>query len=270
MKYNSNVISRKTLYKFLISIIFGSLSLAVITSANADHLNDTRNILKEWVSIEKTTSQEQSEWGEEKALLGDILSSLNQEERILKETIKNAQADTSRTDQERLELISLRDEYQKSSGLFLDRLALYERQAIQLVPRLPIILQDEMGLLINKLNSATANNYSLSERAQTLISILSAVQKFDNSFTVANEIRTLSSGKEIEVKVLFLGLSRAFYVDSEGVVAGIGRQNNSRSDGGWNWVEQPELAGEVLKAINIYENRESPALISLPLQIISK
>ena len=140
---------------------------------------------------------------------------------------------------------------------------------MQLVPKLPVILQDEMGPLINKLYSAEVANYSRSERAQTLINILSAVQEFDSSITVAREIRTLTSGEQVEVKVLFLGLSRGFYVDSEGTTAGIGRQSGGVSEGGWNWVEQPNLASGILKAINIYENRESPALVSLPLQIRS-
>lgn len=264
MNYKSYSIfsARKCILLFLISL--GGFSFTY-----ADQLNDTRNILKEWVAAEKTISQEQSEWDEEQALLGDILSSLNQEERILREIIDNAQADTSRADQERLELISQRDDYQKSSSLFQDRLSLYERQAIQLIPKLPIILQDEMGLLINKLNTVEVANYSLGERAQTLINILSAVQEFDSSITVAREIRTLASGEQVEVKVLFLGLSRGFYADSEGTTAGIGRQSDGVSEDGWNWVEQPDLASDILRAINIYENRESPALISLPLQIRS-
>lgn len=244
-----------------------AISLAGSFFAYADQLVDTRNLVQEWVSVEKTISQEKTAWVEDKALLGDILRSLDQEEKILRETIANAEQDTSRADQERVELVSKRDDYQASTSLLRDRLSLYERQAIQIIPQLPIILQDEMGLLINKITASEIDDYSLSERAQTLVGILTAIQEFDNNVTVATEIRETTSGEEVEVKVLFLGLSRGFYVDSAMTTAGIGRPIESVTTGGWNWVEQIDLADEINRAINIYENRESPTLVSLPMHI---
>lgn len=243
-------------------MVFGMISVGF-----ADQIDDTRNTLKEWVSVEKTISQEQKAWTEDKALLNDLLSSLSQEQRILRETIERAEQDTSRADQERLELISRREAYEQSSAAILERLSLYERQAIQLIPRLPNILKDEMGLMINKLYLTEGSNYSLSERAQNLISILTAVQDFDSSITVASEIRSLNSGEDVEVKVLFLGLSRAFYSDSAKRTAGIGRPAPGGSDDGWAWSEQNDLAGDIMKAIDIYENRDVPALVNLPLNI---
>lgn len=255
-------ISRSLSIFILVIFAVGEISVS-----SADQIDDIRNRLKEWVSVEKTISQEQETWREEKQLLNDVLTSLNQEERILRETITNAEQDVSRADEERLELISRRDAYESSSTLFQEKLVLYERQAIQLISRLPIILQDEIAQLINKLTLSEQNNYSLSERAQTLISLLTAIQQFDSSITVANEIRTISSGEEVEVKVLFLGLSRAFYADTAKRTAGVGSPVDGGSDTGWQWIEQSDLADDVIKAVGIYENNQSPSLVQLPLTI---
>lgn len=263
MKLKREWVNTKKIRSFALLI---SLSLG-ISVGFADQIDDTRSTLKQWVAVEKTISEEQNNWKEDKALLNDLLSSLSQEERILRETIANAEQDTSRADQERLELISRRDAYEQSSNLFEGRLVLYERQARQLIPRLPTLLKDEVGLMINKLYLSEGGNYSLSERAQTLISILSAIQDFDSSITVANEIRTLESGDEVEVKVLFLGLSRAFYADVAKRTAGTGHPVPGGSEDGWQWLEQNDLGDNILKAVEIYENRESPALINLPLEI---
>lgn len=248
-------------------LIVGFFAVSGVAVSGADQIDDIRNRLKEWVSVEKTISQEQETWREEKLLLSDVLASLNQEERILRETISNAEQDVSRADEERLELVSRRDAYERSSTLFQEKLILYERQAQQLISRLPIILQDEMSLLINRLILSEQSNYSLSERAQTLISLLTAIQQFDSSITVANEIRTLSSGEEVEVKVLFLGLSQAFYADIAKRTAGVGSPIDGGSDTGWQWVEQNNLADDVINAVEIYENNQSPSLVALPLEI---
>lgn len=263
MKNNNNWVNvrRISFLVLCVSLIFPG------TVSYADQYSDTRNIIKQWVDTEKEISREQASWAEERALLNDVLSSLNQEERILRETIENAKTDTSRVDVERLELISKRDQYQQNSRSFQENLSLYERQVGQIIPRLPTILKDEIGPLINKLYIIEAGGYSFTERAQNLINIISAIGTFDNSITVASEIRTLTTDEEIEVTVLFLGLSKAFYVDSSKRTAGFGHPIEAASDDGWRWQEQNDLADEILKAINIYENKQSPALVHLPLEI---
>ncbi len=266
--------SRETMNKKkkLVSSVLKLSFLLLVTSLIAtvvqgQDIDDVRDTLKEWVAVEKTISQEQADWVAEKALLNDLLSSLDQEERILRETISASQQDTSRADEERLELISRQEAYEQSATVFQERLSLYEMQARQLIPRLPTLLKDEIAPMVNRLYLTEGANYSLSERAQTLVSILSAVQDFDSAITVGTEIRTLASGEQVEVKVLFLGLSRAYFADTAKRTAGIGGPVAGGSDEGWQWREQDDLADDIIRAIDIYENRESPALISLPLEI---
>lgn len=243
------------------------ISLLGPLGAHAAPVDDVRNILKEWVETEKTISQEQESWRQEKDLLENVLSSLNQEERVLNNTIATAQQATSRADDERLELISRREFYQRNSSRFADQLGLFERQAVQLIPQLPIILRDEMGLMINRLYQVDDASYSLGQRAQNLINILSAIQKFDSSITVSNEIRTLNTGDKIEVRVLYLGLSRAFYAAKDERMSGIGRPLEGGSEDGWQWIEQIDLADDINDAIDIYENVDTPGLIQLPLSL---
>lgn len=263
----------KKITRILAAVYTAILSIIIIflggTFAYADQVNDIRNFLKEWIAVEKNISREKENWRQEKELLNGILSSLDQEERVLRETIEAAEQDSSRADEERLELISRREAYQQSSNRFREKLVLFERQAAQLIPRLPTLLRDEIGLMTNRLYLAETGNYSLSERAQNLINLLSAIQEFDSSITVANEIRQIQNGEEIAVKVLYLGLSRAFFADQANRVAGIGLPVQGGSDDGWQWIEQIDLSGDINRAIEIYENNSVPELVQLPLSVHS-
>lgn len=233
----------------------------------ADQIDDVRNILKEWVSVEKTISQELETWKQERKLLEGVITSLDQEERVLRNTIEVAEKASNRADNERIELFARRNTYQQNAERFGNQLVLYERQVVRLIPRLPIVLRDEIGLMTNKLYLAETGNYSLSERAQTLISLLSSIQEFDSSITVTNEIRTIGSDEEIEVKVLYIGLARAFYADQANRVAGMGRPVHGGSEAGWQWIEQVDLAKDINRAIDIYENSDAPSLIRLPFSV---
>lgn len=243
------------------------ITLVGLFEIQAAPVDDVRDTLKEWVKIEKTISQEQEDWKQEKNLLENVLSSLNQEERVLNNTIATAQQATNRADEERLELISRRDLYQRNSSRVTEQIQIFERQAIQLIPQLPLILRDELGIMVNRLYQAESGSYSISQRAQNLISILSAIQKFDSSISVSNEIRSLGNGDRIEVKVLYLGLSRAFYADENEKISGIGRPIEGGNEAGWQWIEHPDLSEDINNAINIYENNGSLRLIQLPLSL---
>lgn len=254
---------------FKITILLILISCIGLFESHADQVDDIRNTLKEWVSVEKTISEEQENWRQEKQLLESVLLSLNQEERVLNNSITEAEQLSTRADNERLELISRRDIFQSNTDQFREQLVLFERQAIQLIPRLPNILREELGLMINRLYLSETSSNSLSERAQNLITILTEIQKFDSSITVSNELRSLNTEEKIEVKVLYLGLSTAFYVDKNNRIAGIGHSAAGGSEEGWHWNEQNDLADEIKNAIHIFENNDAPALIQLPLNIQS-
>ena len=62
-----------------------------------------------------------------------------------------------------------------------------------------------------------------------------------------------------ELDVLYLGLSRAWFVDAAGTFSGYGRP----TPGGWVWTEDSGIASRVRKAIEMADNRVPPEFLSL-------
>ena len=71
------------------------------------------------------------------------------------------------------------------------------------------------------------------------------------------------SGAEVQTRVLYVGLSRAYFVDKTGAFCGVGTSSSS----GWEWTIQPELGVAIQKVIGVYENSEPATFVSLPVTV---
>ena len=65
------------------------------------------------------------------------------------------------------------------------------------------------------------------------------------------------------VKVLYLGLCRAYFTSGSGETAGVG----SPTSEGWSWAQRPEIADEVLRIMAVHQKSSQPQIISLPVQL---
>ena len=65
-----------------------------------------------------------------------------------------------------------------------------------------------------------------------------------------------------EVKVLYVGLAQAYYVSARGE-AGVGRP----SEDGWKWEPLKKGSREVLAAQEIFQGKQTPAFVPLPVKI---
>ena len=172
----------------------------------ADLLTDTKSTIQEWVRTEQLISHENQQWAEEQATLSNILQILSAEERELQEQISLAQDVASRADEERALLVEQLSSYQEISDLLEGRISDYERQLVLVVAYLPQILKSELAPRIARLNSASqGSNFSLSERTQTVLSMMSEIDSFDGRLTLTTELISNAQNQPVEVRVLYLG-----------------------------------------------------------------
>lgn len=247
----------------LISLLFFIFTQTETSTAN-ETLDATRTLIQKWVRTEQLISLEKKQWKEEKTSINDIIKILSAEQRILNRQIKLAQEIASRADRERTELVATLTTYKEASSYFGSKLSDYERQIILINPYLPKILQKELSPKIVKIKALSEEvNVSLSERAQTVMNIMSEIDKFDRKITLTTETRLNKENEEFEVRVLYFGLSKAFYVDQNSVNAGFGVP----SETGWQWQENNALSKNILNIINVFEARKSPEFISLPMKV---
>lgn len=243
----------------LTAILLFPNSLAVYAQ---DLLGETRSVIQEWVKIEQLISLEKKQWREENASITDILTILSVEQRELSEQIALAQEVASRADEERSLLVEKLTSYQDTSELLATRISDYERQLSLIEPYLPQTLSEELAPRFARINSSfQGSTLSLSERAQIVLSIMSEIESFDSTLTLTTEI--INNSQPVEVRVLYFGLSRAFYVTDNGLAGGYGIP----AETGWRWQAANDLSATVSRAIDIYETRVSLQLISLPMQV---
>ncbi len=92
---------------------------------------------------------------------------------------------------------------------------------------------------------------------QAILGMVAKAEQFNRRITRAREVR---NGREVEV--IYLGLARAYYADRSGN-AGVG----SPAAGGWSWVADRGLNGEVVKALDELDRKRPPELVDLPVKI---
>ena len=230
----------------------------------AELLDETKALVQEWVRTEQLISQENRQWREEKSSIEDLLSILEAEQRVLSEQISLAQETATRADEERAALVEQLSAYQAISAELEGRVSEYERQLMVLQPRLPGALQRELAPRFSRIeNSDQTNPRSLSERVQIITSLLAEIGAFDSTVVLTTEIIPVAQTGEIEARVMYLGLSRAYFVNGNGSGAGVGIPDAA----GWQWEQINELATEISDAMDVYESRVSPQLVELPIQV---
>ncbi len=239
---------------------------AIGVNAAEEGIGDTRVVLEKWVETRQLISRVKSDWDAERETLQQTVKLYEGDLAKLKELIAGVDTSNKQAARERTEQEKLKVELEAASKKAAEVLATLEGRMRELVKRLPPALLDFPGFseFIKRLPADSSDTkLSVSQRAQTIVAILSEVDKFNGAITVTPEIRRNPSGAEVQVKTLYLGLAQAWFVDQEGTFAGVGTPGAS----GWEWTSQPELAAKVAKAIAIYENAQPAAFVGLPVKI---
>lgn len=244
--------------KFLISI-----GLA-LTTAQADSVDHARQSVSDWVQTEQAISRESLDWQADKTLLSDMITIAQKRVASLQQQVEAHATFTSLAKEERRKL-SEQDtqitEYTHVIEQLLDDAEVFIRR---LLPQLPPPLQDELAASLKRLPDGESTlTVSLSERMQTITTILSQLRAFDQTVSIHQAIRAVpDSDNEIAVRTIWVGLGQAYYIAPSD--AGYGLPSPS----GWTWHSAPELSDAIQRSIQQIETTSStPQLIDLPIQI---
>jgi chromosome segregation ATPase len=234
------------------------------TAQAADALSETQTIIQEWVRTEQLISQERRQWEEERPVIGNILQILDAEREGLNEQISRAQEITSRANEERTALVEELSGYEATSETLESRVIDYERQLSVIANYLPAVLREELAPRYSRIGASTqTGSLSLSERSQAVFSIMAGITNFDSRMTLTTEVLDEIQNQSVEVRVLYFGLARAFYVNNNRTIGGYGVP----SENGWQWYPQNDMSTTIGRALDIHETRVSPQLIGLPMEI---
>lgn len=245
------------------AILLGTVPLYV-TGLQAAGLEENFEMLDQWVEVEKTVSKEKYDWEVEKQGLLDVIKVYQQELEMLDEKIEEAEEFTSAADSKKSGLLEEQDSLKAIEAKLEAVVTEQEAMLQKIIARMPTPLREEIAPLTRRIPQDPANTtLSVSQRLQSIVGILTQVDKFNTTVEVAPEQREFE-GNLVQVTAIYFGLGAAYYADKSGAHAGYGQA----SEEGWEWVPDATIAEKVLSLIEMYEgNTTEIEFVPMPVNL---
>lgn len=239
------------------------LALAGAACAQAQELDRTKEALSKWVEVRKLISEEKQAWELEREVLGDRIDLVRAEKESLSGKIHETQSLITDADKKREDLVRENDALKNASATLVNRIFTLEQRVLNLLPLLPVPVQDRIRPLSQRLPKTAETDLALSERYQNVVGIANELNKHANEITVVSEVRNLPDGTTAEVQTLYIGFARAYYCTNKGDIAGVGYP----APAGWVWQQDNAIAPAVADSIAIMKNEKVAAFLPLPVSI---
>ena len=241
------------------------VSLVSVTNLSAQStLDSTRSVLEKWVETRKSIAEIRSDWTVEKEVIEQSVSAFERELKTLGEQLDQVDTGSDQTAKELAEIESEKSSLRLASDELKQSVGLLEKKLRGMAPGFPAPVVEKIEPLFNRIpEDPEDTKLGLSARLQNVVGILNELDKFNGSITVVSELRKTAAGTEVQTRVLYVGLSQAYFVDKTGEFCGYGLS----SPQGWDWTPQADLGPSILKAIGVYESSEPAAFVGLPVTV---
>ena len=244
----------------LVAVLLPLLAGAADSSLNT--LSTARDTVAQWVQTQQLISRTRAEWESDREMLQQSKALFERELKSVQDEMGKQSTNSSVADAERLKLDADLKRSNEALEAARGQISSLEGDLGKLLPLLPEPVLAGAQQLLNRLPADPANTKAgVSERVQTVVSLLNEVDKFNNAVTVYTEKRRNAQGEDVSVETVYVGLGAAYFVNESGNFAGHGRPGNT----GWDWTIDPALAGDVREIIRIYRNERTARFVPLPV-----
>jgi hypothetical protein len=256
---------RRILISLLLAALVGSaLAEDDAAAENPFDYSAHRATLEKWVEAKQLMSKEREDWRVGQMIMGDRKDLLARETRDLNEKADADNKEIGEIDDKLAEMTATRDGLKEATEGLSESVADVERRVLDLLATSPTPIRDRVQPLSQRIpKTPNETKLSLSERFQNVIGILNELNKYSREITEASEVRDLADGANAEVTVLYLGLAQAYFCNTKGGVAGVGRPGPD----GWVWEQQDDLVEPVAETLAVFRNEKPAKYIPLPLEI---
>ena len=247
-------------------IAITSVSLAGLTALSwgQSQLEETRSVFQELVESRQQVANQRSLWRVQKQSLADTIALLELEIELLDKRITDTEALSTQAEKDRIRLNGEIEELKEASAVVATVIRDFEVRMLKLVNALPVNIKSNLERLTNRIpdrnTPETRIRAGLGERLQNIVGLLDQMEVFNNDIHVLNEVRSIE-GKTVSLKVLYIGLAGAYYVNTDQGIAGYGTVN---TESGWSWYDDSSLLGSVDRAIQVYESKIPAEFVLLP------
>ncbi len=239
--------------------VLSSGSIAAAQDEPDSLAKTTQTKLQEWVKTKQITAQEKAAWEEENATLSELNEIRTRELEQLKAFTEAARTRAVELDKQLSGFAEERESLKTWRRELQSLVNEWEKQIQSGQKLFPAPLREKVEESLLRIENADPDR-PLQQRTRDVLLISQAYLDFQNVFTVDSEVREID-GESRSVDVLYLGLSKAWFVDASGRYGGTG----TPSEEGWQWTENNRIAGAVREAIEVQARRTPPVLVTLPL-----
>lgn len=247
-----------------IKIIVMSFLFFYCTVTQANKVEQSDSLIKNWLSIEQQRNAMMNDWHQQKPLLEQRLLLLKQEQAQLEQDLSNASVNDTDVEKKRTQLLASQNSMEAAQNQLESSLVTYYQLISELQPLLPPPLNKAWQ---SKLAEAEFQNADSTIRLSTLLALLEQLNDYQLRISHVQSALVLPSSKgdkEVMVHQLYLGLSQAWYVSLDGSLVGRGQPTPS----GWQWLADENVDGEVvLNAIAMMERKTEAAFLQLPITL---
>lgn len=246
-------------------VVLAGISVAAwAAETSSSPMAQTRSTLEQWVQTRQLISKTRSDWDADKEMLAQTTALYERELKSIAEQMSKVSTNNAQVEKERLTATAKQSELEAAAEKARSLVAGLEKRVQELAPGFPPPLAEKLTSSLKRIPADPANTkMSGLERMQNVVGILNEVDKFNAAVTVVSEVQKNSSGAEVQVETLYLGLAQAYFVDKAGEYAGLGTPAAT----GWQWTPNNALAGKIQKTIAMYKNATPADFVSLPVQI---
>ena len=228
-------------------------------------LVEVRTVVEQWVQTRQLISRTQADWEAEKEMLVQTKALYERELAGIETQMSKVSTNSVQVDRER----EAAEKDLKESVETLDHatgvMAGLEARVRAMTGRLPSPLVETMQPLLARLpEEGKPTKVSVTERVQTVVSLLNEIDKFNNAVGIYSEKRANGKGEDVSVETVYLGLGSAYFVNQTGEFSGSGSPSEKA---GWEWIADPSLAAPVREVIRIYRGERTATFVPLPVTL---
>jgi hypothetical protein len=262
-------------FTFLFIILYPIIPGFSASDGPDDILTSVENNTDRWIELEQRIAADWDDWAVDREVLASRLAMMEEQQVSLRANIESYALANRLSDTTWIKLSHELTTLTEAGAAMDERLKQLEDRILALATFLPKRLLDDLAPVLRSMNQASreseesgelgeseeAEYRSIADRAQSLTAVMTTIAQFSNAINLSHTIRSLPGDtREIDVKVLYWGLSFAYAIDATGDHAWFLMPTQN----GWSWDDRSDQAAQFKALINIYEKQMEPELVTVP------
>ncbi len=232
------------------------------SSAGAETL---ARLVDRWVRLREELSRADTHWKEQKAILRDERRVLDKEKEQLQAAWHKQQTTNAELDAERARVTARKTALENTLARLEEPVRRAELDLRLWRRRLPVFLTARLRDRFRELPGPERqfNPTDLGKRLERVLSLYAELEQIDQGVHSGRMVLKGPDGRQLEMRVLFLGLGAGFALTPDGKTGGRGVPGTD----GWRWEWRAQWARPVRTALECCAKARPAEFVPLPLEL---